>query len=49
MLNHSEPAFYLDGVKYQSHHFTLPLNYDDYTSTPDHVSVYVRELVKDSR
>ncbi|WP_375320033.1 alpha/beta fold hydrolase [Aliivibrio logei] len=46
MLNHSEPAFYLDGVKYQSHHFSLPLNYDDYTATPDHVSVYARELVK---
>ena len=46
MLNHSDPAFYLDGVKYQSHHFSLPLNYDDYTATPDHVSVYARELVK---
>lgn len=46
MLNHSEPAFYLDGIKYQSHHFSLPLNYDDYTATPDHVSVYARELVK---
>jgi pimeloyl-ACP methyl ester carboxylesterase len=46
MLNHSEAAFYLDGVKYQSHHFSLPLNYDDYTANPDHVSVYARELVK---
>lgn len=46
MLKHSEPAFYLDGIQYQSHYFSLPLNYDDYTSTPDHVSVYMRELVK---
>ncbi|MGR6859344.1 alpha/beta fold hydrolase [Aliivibrio salmonicida] len=46
MLKHSEPAFYLDGIQYQSHYFSLPLNYDDYTATPDHVSVYMRELVK---
>lgn len=53
MLTHSEANFYLDGIKYQSHHFSLPLNYndhincDDHKHLLDHVSVYVRELVKD--
>jgi len=45
MLVRSETPFCLDGIKYHSHLFSLPLNYDDYTENPDHVSVFIRELV----
>ena len=46
MLTHSEIPFFLDGVKHQSHYFSLPVDYNDQRNTLDHLSVFARELVR---